>query len=56
MCTLIFLSSTWELHAQPTDVKFEHLIADQGLSSNEVTAIIQDSRGFMWFATANGLE
>jgi ligand-binding sensor domain-containing protein/signal transduction histidine kinase len=33
---------------------FEHLTAAQGLSFNEVTAIMQDSRGFMWIG-ANGL-
>ena len=32
------------------------LTVDQGLSFNEVTAIMQDSRGFMWFGTGNGLN
>lgn len=48
-CTLTFLCSAWELHAQSSDVKFEHLTAAQGLSSNEIFVLMQDSRGFMWF-------
>lgn len=35
---------------------FNHIDIDQGLSQNEVTDILQDSRGFMWFATYNGLN
>jgi len=53
---LNLLANSWGLHAQPTDVKFDHLTVNQGLSFNWVTAIMQDSRGFMWFATANGLN
>jgi ligand-binding sensor domain-containing protein len=55
-CTLTLLCNAWELHAQTTDLTFELLTVDKGLSSNEVTAIMQDSRGFMWFGTANGLN
>ncbi len=53
---VIHLLSAAYLAAQPTDLQFEHLTVEQGLSFNEVTAIIQDSRGFMWFGTANGLN
>jgi signal transduction histidine kinase/ligand-binding sensor domain-containing protein len=41
-------------HAQYIDRHFEHLTVDQGLSFSEVTCIIQDSRGFMWFGTGGG--
>jgi ligand-binding sensor domain-containing protein/signal transduction histidine kinase len=58
LCALfISFISPPSLAAQSTDIRFEHLTVDQGLSSNEVTAILQDSRGFMWFGTGgNGLD
>ncbi|WP_116125119.1 two-component regulator propeller domain-containing protein [Lewinella sp. IMCC34183] len=34
---------------------FEYLTTDDGLPQNTVDAIYRDSRGFMWFATWNGL-
>ena len=36
------------------DLKFKHLGSDQGLSQVSVQSIIQDSDGFMWFATQDG--
>ncbi len=35
---------------------FTHLSVDDGLSQNNVQAILQDSVGFMWFATESGLN
>lgn len=35
---------------------FTHINGDNGLSSSNVKAIIQDSYGFMWFGTKNGLN
>ncbi|SFF40219.1 ligand-binding sensor domain-containing protein [Thermoflexibacter ruber] len=36
--------------------RFWHLSVEQGLSNSNVTAILQDSDGFMWFGTADGLN
>lgn len=36
--------------------RFEHLTTNEGLSQNSVQSIFQDSRGFMWFGTADGLN
>jgi signal transduction histidine kinase/ligand-binding sensor domain-containing protein/DNA-binding response OmpR family regulator len=36
--------------------KFKHLDIDAGLSQNEILCILQDSRGFMWFGTRDGLN
>ncbi len=49
------------IHAQAgdarlSDLKFTHLTTNDGLSQGYVTAILQDRRGFMWFATRDGLN
>jgi ligand-binding sensor domain-containing protein/signal transduction histidine kinase len=38
------------------DLKFAHLTTKEGLSQSSVTEILQDRRGFMWFATRDGLN
>ncbi|WP_243739317.1 hybrid sensor histidine kinase/response regulator transcription factor [Flavicella sediminum] len=35
---------------------FKHLTTKDGLSQNDVNAIIQDDQGFMWFGTHDGLN
>ncbi len=53
----ILLSATpFAAIAQPTQVKFDRLDINQGLSQNHVMCIFQDSRGFMWFGTRDGLN
>ena len=39
-----------------SELKFTHLTTNDGLSQSYVTAILQDRRGFMWFATRDGLN
>ena len=39
-----------------SDYFIEYITAEQGLSQNEVTTILQDSKGFMWFATRGGIN
>jgi signal transduction histidine kinase/ligand-binding sensor domain-containing protein len=38
------------------DLKFEHISAKHGLSHSTVNCILQDSKGFMWFGTDDGLN
>lgn len=38
------------------DIIFDHLTVKQGLSQGTVVCIFQDSRGFMWFGTQDGLN
>ncbi|MGB2129297.1 MAG: two-component regulator propeller domain-containing protein, partial [Flavicella sp.] len=34
---------------------FEHLGSSEGLMHNSITTVLQDSKGFIWFGTLNGL-
>ena len=43
-------------HAPVRNLRFSHLTTNDGLSQGYVTAILQDRRGFMWFATRDGLN
>ncbi len=43
-------------HAPGRDLKVTHLTSDDGLSQNRIYSILQDRRGFMWFATEDGLD
>ncbi len=38
------------------ELKFERLTVGEGLSSNYVSTLLQDRKGFMWFATQEGLQ
>lgn len=44
------------LIAQNSSIKFDHLTVNDGLSQNTVRSVLQDSRGFMWFGTEDGLN
>lgn len=47
----------WPSAAQTTGTfRFRNLSIENGLSQSDVTDIIQDGTGFMWFATNNGLN
>lgn len=39
-----------------SDFYFTHVNGENGLSASNVKAILQDSYGFMWFGTKNGLN
>lgn len=43
-------------HAQERQLKFSRLGPDAGLSQSNVTCILQDSRGFIWLGTQDGLN
>jgi len=40
----------------PQSMRFDRLSIEDGLSQSNVKAIVQDSTGFLWFATENGLN
>ncbi|MDZ7623602.1 MAG: two-component regulator propeller domain-containing protein [Ignavibacteriaceae bacterium] len=37
--------------AQQKEIHFEHLVVEDGLSSNTICYMLQDSRGFLWVGT-----
>jgi signal transduction histidine kinase/ligand-binding sensor domain-containing protein/DNA-binding response OmpR family regulator len=40
---------------QLRNITFDHITSEQGLPSDAAEAVFEDSRGFMWFGTQNGL-
>ncbi|TWJ02349.1 signal transduction histidine kinase [Mucilaginibacter frigoritolerans] len=50
------LFTSFFLKAQNNQFQFSHLDINNGLSHNEVTSILKDSKGFMWFGTLSGLN
>ncbi|MDR2858943.1 MAG: response regulator [Mediterranea sp.] len=52
---ICLLSFSVQLTADEEDILFNHLDVNNGLSSNEVSCIYKDKKGFMWFGTGVGL-
>src|ERR1700721_2750387 len=53
---LLLLLKTTLVYPQIAHLSFEHLGTAQGLSQSNVICSLQDSRGFMWFGTREGLN
>ncbi len=54
---LLFLfSGINKLQAQAPNIKFAHISLEDGLSQSSIYSIVQDNKGFMWFATLDGLN
>jgi two-component system sensor histidine kinase ChiS len=54
--SLLVLAIPLSVQAQEFPTRFEHISIEQGLSQVTVYCILQDSRGFMWFGTEDGLN
>jgi sugar lactone lactonase YvrE len=56
---LLAASITWPISASAGQydgkIKFEHIGLEDGLPNTTVSWILQDGKGFMWFATGDGL-
>ncbi|MDB5138853.1 MAG: todS 2 [Mucilaginibacter sp.] len=55
LCLLLLFKGNF-LCAQNNQLQFSHLDINNGLSHNEITSMLKDSRGFMWFGTLSGLN
>lgn len=55
ICCLTFLNSGVAL-GQDNELSFKHLTGASGLSQGLVNTIFRDSKGFMWFATWDGIN
>ncbi len=53
---VLFLLGWVNLSGQSTEIKFERLSVEHGLSQSSASVIMQDSQGFMWFGTQDGLN
>ena len=54
---LLFLTISYNiLHAQQQELKFTNITIEDGLSHSKVNCIYQDSQGFLWFGTNEGLN
>jgi ligand-binding sensor domain-containing protein len=53
---LFLLYSSGLLIGQNENIRFDHITRSEGLSQNTVYCILQDSNGFMWFGTQDGLN
>jgi signal transduction histidine kinase/ligand-binding sensor domain-containing protein/DNA-binding response OmpR family regulator len=53
---IVLLSAPFIAFSQNQSLKFEHIGSREGLSQININCIIQDSRGFMWIGTRNGLN
>lgn len=42
--------------AQPLELRFDHISLEEGLSDLSVSSFAQDSSGFLWFGTGDGLN
>ncbi len=57
--TIIFLACFFvcsAIHAQQTNLSFQHYTMQDGLSDNYIRGLFQDNRGFLWISTYEGLN
>lgn len=54
ICIILFCFFIKQSHCQP--YYFKHYQVENGLSNNAVICSLQDSKGFMWFGTRDGLN
>lgn len=53
---LLFCACPSFLQAQDLNLVFRHMTIDDGLSNGNVRQVFQDSQGFMWICTEDGLN
>jgi len=56
VCGLNVFAAPLQLVAETSSINFERLSVAQGLPHNLIYSILEDSQGFLWFATYGGLS
>lgn len=56
LCYLCIINVLQATEREQSNYYFSHITGENGLSQSNVKAIVQDSYGFMWFGTKNGLN
>jgi ligand-binding sensor domain-containing protein len=58
VCWVLLISAmVWNpVLVQSREIRFDRIQADKGLSQSSILCILQDSHGFMWFGTHDGLN
>jgi signal transduction histidine kinase/ligand-binding sensor domain-containing protein/CheY-like chemotaxis protein/HPt (histidine-containing phosphotransfer) domain-containing protein len=56
LTVLVIIPSSLGAQSDIADLRFERIGVDDGLINSNVSAIIQDKRGFIWFGTIAGLN
>lgn len=52
---LLLFSFSGNSQVQTESLRFEHIGVEEGLLNEKITALLQDSKGFLWFGTFDGL-
>ena len=52
---LLFLFFTASIYSQSDNLIVEHITREQGLPNSPITWTVQDSEGYIWFCTENGV-
>jgi signal transduction histidine kinase/ligand-binding sensor domain-containing protein/DNA-binding response OmpR family regulator len=53
---LLIISSIHTVNSQDLQISFKTITTGDGLADNNIHSIIQDSKGFMWFGSEEGLH
>ena len=56
LSVLIFFNISISVQAQDNDIQFRKISIEEGLSQSDVYCILQDSQGFIWIGTEDGLN
>lgn len=53
---IIYFPGNSDIYAQQKNIIFERYSIDQGMYETNITSMIQDNNGFLWFSTFSGIE
>ncbi len=55
-CLLFAFLIGFTIHCSAQSRQFQHLTSNEGISQSEVYSFLEDSHGFIWFGTVDGLN